>query len=287
MPNTVQLSGAIHQLTNILQQQQDHGRYRISVSTDHLQILSQLPQTIRQAQAATLAQTAAPSNLDPLPTANSAPAASIPAQTLQSKREQLNAIARAVKLDETIRNLGSLGETMVFASGDPDARLMLIGGAPDTDDEKQKKPFTGPAGQLLDKILSAMKLSRQEVYLSNVVKFRPQLNQNLHNNKEHRKPHQEEIQACLKYILAEIDAVKPQVIIAFGETAAHALLNAGNSVRELREHEHHINGIATIVTYHPAYLVHCESISQDKLKTEKGKVWNDMKLVMQKMSLLG
>lgn len=292
MPNAAQLSDAIHTLTTILQHQKDRGNDRILLSEKNLGLLKNFPQQFRQqfAPQAVFAQ-----NTEAVPQPRATPAAQ-PAPTSTSstlaankpanknRRERLNSIARSVKTDGTCRALGTLGETMVFASGNPDAQLMLIGEAPGAEEEQQKKPLVGPAGDLLDKILTAMGLDRQEVYISNVVKFRPQPSGESNSPKDKRKPNSAEISTCLKYIMAEIDVVKPSVIIALGGTAANALLANDTAVKTLREQNHSIKGIPLIVTYHPSYLLHCESISPEKLKMEKGKVWTDMKSAMKKLA---
>ncbi len=170
------------------------------------------------------------------------------------------------------KSLNSLRDTMVFATGTPHADIMLIGEAPGFFEEQQREPFVGKAGEKLNQILTAMGLSRDKVYISNIVKFRPAL-PNQHTN--NRPPTPEEMAACLPLILTEISLIKPKVIIALGGTAATGLLgmNAG-SVSSLRGRIHHLNGIPVRVTYHPSYLLRSDS------PREKRKVWEDMLAVM-------
>ena len=174
------------------------------------------------------------------------------------------------------RALGSLRETMVFAVGNPDAQIMFIGEAPGYHEEKEDQPFVGPAGQKLNDILKAMGLSREEIYLSNLVKFRPSIPKQTTNN---RKPSPEEIAACLPLMMAEIDIVKPAIIIALGGNAAEGLLNLQGTMENMRGNWHHISGIPTIVTYHPSYLL--QSGSNDV----KRALWEDMLSVMEKLGL--
>lgn len=308
MPDTAQLSEAIHTLTGILQQQKDRGNDGILLPEAQIEILTRLPQQFRQLYAARPAVAQNPENMmghtaahatvatapAPASTGNAAPPVrpgpqtpknSTPDAQDQDKRDRLNALARSVKADAECQTLGTLRNTMVFASGNPDARLMLVGEAPGAEEELKKKPFVGPAGQLLDKILAGMGLDRQDVYVSNIVKFRPQVAGAQNSTSGNREPSRDEINACLKYIMAEIDVVQPELIIALGGTAANALLGTNSPVGKLREQAHSLKDIPLIVTYHPSYLLHCESKSPAKLKEEKLKVWNDMKSAMEKLGI--
>jgi uracil-DNA glycosylase family 4 len=302
MPNTARLNEAIVTLAGILQRKKDAGEVGILLAKEHLDLLKQLPQKIRQhhcpptpAVPGHLFSTTATATSTGLPEVSDKAAdssARVDTEFLSrgierlnpngaNKRAQLNHLARMVQADEQCRALGTLRETMVFATGDPDARLMLVGEAPGAEEERLKKPFVGPAGQLLDKILVAMELSRDEVYISNIVKFRPQVANAKSPDTGNRKPSSEEIASCLKYIMAEIDVVQPAVIIALGGTAATGLLGDNSPVGRLRGQTHSLKGIPLVVTYHPSYLLHCESNSPGKLKAEKAKVWHDMKLAME------
>ena len=125
------------------------------------------------------------------------------------------------------RDLNSLRDTMVFATGNPHTQLMLIGEAPGYYEEVQREPFVGRAGEKLNQILKAMGLSRDMVYISNIVKFRPSLPNQRTNN---RAPTPEEIEACLPIIMHEIQVIQPKMIIALGGTAAVGLLGEQGSV---------------------------------------------------------
>ena len=304
MPNTARLNEAIVTLAGILQRKLDSGENGILLAEEHLKLLKKLPQQIRQLHSARTPIAAA----HPISTATSvtsnglteAPATAADSlvrddagflargierlnPTGGNRRERLNKLARMVMADEQCRALGTLRETMVFATGNPDARLMLVGEAPGAEEERHKKPFVGPAGQLLDKILGAMELGREDVYISNIVKFRPQVANASNPDTGNRKPSGEEIASCLKYIMAEIDIVQPAVIIALGGTAATGLLGDDSPVGALRGRFHSLKGIPLIVTYHPSYLLRCESNPPGKLKAEKAKVWHNMKLALEKL----
>ena len=175
------------------------------------------------------------------------------------------------------RALGSLRDTMVFATGDPHAQLMLVGEAPGYEEEQQQEPFVGPAGQKLTQILTAMGLSRAEVYISNICKFRPSMGPQ--QNTANRAPSDEEIAACLPIIQAEIRAIRPSCIVCLGGTAARGLLGHAASVASQRGKWFETQGIPTRVTYHPSYLLRNDTI------TARRAVWEDMLAVMQKLNM--
>lgn len=191
--------------------------------------------------------------------------------------EKLASVRTAAENWAPARSLGTLRETMVFATGDPTSRLMLVGEAPGHDEEKKREPFVGPAGQKLDLILKAMGFARPQVYISNIVKFRPATARQATNN---RPPTPDEIAACLPLIEAEIDLIRPACIIALGGTAATGLLASSQSVTDLRGSWHDFRGIPVRVTYHPSYLLRSEHDL-----TTKRKVWEDMLAVMERLEL--
>ncbi len=203
-------------------------------------------------------------------------------QTETQAREQLNAIFRAVKNCPECRSLGTLFETVVFASGNPLADIMFVGEAPGAEEEKLKKPFVGPAGQKLEQILKAMGLRREEVYISNIVKFRPKKGDGRFQGSSNRPPQPDEMAASLKYIRAEIGVVRPKVIVALGRTAAEGLLEKGGTLASFRNGDHEFEGIPVIVTYHPSYLLRQEAESDpEQARQAKRAVWEDMLKVME------
>lgn len=134
----------------------------------------------------------------------------------------------------------------VPGEGPPDARLVVVGEGPGRVEDETGRPFVGQAGELLTKILAAIELPRERVFICNVVKCRPP---------ENRVPQYDEIAACVPYLFHQIDLLKPAVILAMGGTAAQTLLNTKQSLGALRNQVHRFRGIPVIVTYHPAALL--------------------------------
>ena len=168
------------------------------------------------------------------------------------KSEQLAGLRKQAESWAPARALGTLREKMVFATGNHDAEIMLVGEAPGYNEEKEGEPFVGPAGQKLNDILKAMGLRREDVYISNLVKFRPSLPKQTTNN---RKPSPEEMTACLPLVMAEISVVQPKLIIALGGTKAEGLLGLEGTVGSMRGKWHELSGLPARVTYHPSYLL--------------------------------
>jgi DNA polymerase len=208
------------------------------------------------------------------------------AQALQvegeSLAEKLQTLAQLVEKDPLPRSLKSLRETMVFATGDPQSRLMFIGEAPGAEEERQREPFVGPAGQLLTKIIMAMGLNRASVYISNICKFRPAMEgfQGMKN----RTPTLAEMNACVKYVLTEISLIRPRCIVALGATAA-AGLGIEGKVGALRGRFHALEDIPVMVTYHPSFLLRQESEGPQAAMAAKLLVWQDLLMVMEKLGM--
>lgn len=214
------------------------------------------------------------------------PAVSEEARDEAWARTQLNAIFKAVKHCPECRALGSLFETVVFASGNPQAEIMFVGEAPGREEEKARRPFVGPAGKKLDQVLKAMGVPREQVYITNVVKFRPKKGDGRFQGAGNRPPQQDEMAASLPYLRAEIEVVRPRVIVALGRTAAEGLLEKGGSLAGFRNAEHEFEGIPVIVTYHPSYLLRQESESDPAAALHaKRLVWEDMLRVMDRVGL--
>ena len=205
------------------------------------------------------------------------PVISLPTLGGNTLEEKLNALRTIAEHWQPARVLGTLRPTMVFATGDPHASLMLIGEAPGYHEERLREPFVGPAGEKLDGILKAMGLSRQQVYISNIVKFRPSIPRQTTNN---RPPTPQEITYCLPIITKEIELINPRAIIALGATAAKGLLGTANTpLSALRGKFHNFQGIPVRVTYHPSYLLRNEELS------ERRKVWEDMLAIMELLGM--
>ena len=194
-----------------------------------------------------------------------------------NKAERLASLRKQAENWAPAKSLGTLRETMVFAVGNPDARIMLVGEAPGYQEERECEPFVGPAGQKLNDILKAMGIAREEVYISNIVKFRPATPRQTTNN---RKPSPEEMAACLPFIRNEVDIIRPECIVALGGTAAEGLLGLAGTVGSMRGSWHSFEGIPVRVTYHPSYLL--QSGSNNSIKRQ---LWEDMLEVMAKLAM--
>lgn len=205
------------------------------------------------------------------PQANTAP------PTPNSVEEKLAYLQMRAQNWKPARALGTLRNTMVFATGNAHAQLMLVGEAPGYDEERLQEPFVGRAGQKLNQILAAANLRREEVYISNICKFRPDMGPN--QGMSNRAPSDEEIAACLPIILAEIRAIQPACIICLGGTAAKGLLGSGASVGSLRGKWFDCQGVPVRVTYHPSYLLRNDTLPA------KRAVWEDFLAVLEQMKL--
>lgn len=194
-----------------------------------------------------------------------------------SKQDRLAALRAQAEHWAPARMLGTLRDTMVFSTGNPDARIMLVGEAPGYEEERKQEPFVGPAGQKLNDILKAMGLSREEVYITNIVKFRPSMARQTTNN---RKPTPDEMAACLPFLREEIAIIRPECVIALGGTAAEGLLGLEGAVRAMRGAWHAFEGIPARVTYHPSYL-----LQSGGGMDVKRQLWEDMLAVMEKLGM--
>lgn len=157
---------------------------------------------------------------------------------------------------------------IVFGEGASQARLVFVGEGPGFEEDRQGRPFVGAAGNLLNRIIEAMHLTRAEVYICNIVKCRPPSNRN---------PQPDEIETCLPFLGRQLGAIKPDYICALGKVAAQTLLNSDDPISRLRGKFHEYQGIALMPTYHPAYLLR----NPDK----KRDVWHDMQQIMKRMGL--
>jgi len=179
---------------------------------------------------------------------------------LDAVRTELGECTRC-KLHKTRTNI-------VFGVGSPEARLMFVGEAPGEDEDLQGFPFVGKAGQLLTKMIEAMGLRRDDVYICNTVKCRPPNNRN---------PEPDELLACEPFLKGQLGAVKPEAIVTLGKFAAQSLLRESTPITRLRGQWREYEGIPVMPTFHPAYLL--------RSPAEKGKVWDDLKQVMKKLGL--
>lgn len=182
----------------------------------------------------------------------------------QATLEQLEASVR----DCTRCSLHQSRTQVVFGTGDPSADLVFVGEAPGEAEDRQGEPFVGPSGQLLTRIIEAIGLRREQVYILNIVKCRPPKN---------RDPHPDELAACRPILQAQLDCLKPRVVCALGRFAAQALLQTDESISRLRGRFHKLGEIPVMPTYHPAYLL--------RNPNEKRVVWQDMQAIQKVLDL--
>jgi DNA polymerase len=173
-------------------------------------------------------------------------------------------------------HLASSRKTVAFGVGSIDAQLMFVGEAPGADEDEQGEPFVGKAGQLLTKIIQATGLKRADVYIANILKCRPDTPGQTAGN---RKPTSDEMATCIPYLHEQIDLIRPKVIVALGATAVEGLLGKTLGITKLRGTWKTYRGTPLMPTYHPAYLLRNQAMS------EKRKVWEDMLAVMEKLEM--
>jgi DNA polymerase len=196
----------------------------------------------------------------PVPEVGAAVPAEERAAALQAIREDLGDCKRCA--------LHKARNTIVFGVGNPAARLMFVGEGPGADEDAQGLPFVGRAGQLLNNMIAAMGLKREDCYIANVVKCRPPGN---------RTPEPDEANTCSPFLFRQIDVVRPQVLVALGATAATYLLGARQPLAGLRGRVHAFRGMSLIVTYHPAFLL--------RDPRQKKEAWADLQIAMKELGL--
>ncbi|HEU6447581.1 MAG TPA: uracil-DNA glycosylase [Verrucomicrobiae bacterium] len=192
------------------------------------------------------------------------------------KLKTFNALRERVLACVKCTHLAASRKNVVFGVGNIDAQLMFVGEAPGADEDAQGEPFVGAAGQLLTKIISAMGLSRGDVYIANILKCRPDMPGKSSGN---RKPTPEEMQTCIPFLHEQIDLIKPKVLVALGATAVEGLLGKTIGITKLRGNWKEYRGTPLMPTYHPAFLLRNQAMS------EKRKVWEDMLAVMEKLEM--
>jgi DNA polymerase len=193
------------------------------------------------------------------------------------KRARWTALRERVLGDEVCRAHVPPGKQVVFGVGSIDAKIFFCGEAPGADEETQGEPFVGPAGQLLNKMIQAMGLRREDVYIGNIMNWRPEMPTPFGN----RPPTAEEIAYCLPFLRAQIEVVDPALIVALGATAAKGLFGPDSfkSLGEIRGRWKQFAGKPVMVTYHPSYLLHNDT------RRAKRAVWEDLLKVMEHAGL--
>lgn len=199
-------------------------------------------------------------SFSPAPDVGAAVPAEERASALQAIREDLGDCTRCA--------LHKGRNTIVFGVGNPAARLMFVGEGPGADEDAQGLPFVGRGGQLLNNMIAAMGLKREDCYIANIVKCRPPGN---------RTPEPDEANTCSPFLFRQIDVVRPQVLVALGATAATYLLGARQPLAGLRGRVHAYRGMSLIVTYHPAFLL--------RDPRQKKEAWADLQIAMKELGL--
>jgi len=228
--------------------------------------------------------TSTPAAPMPRPSAPASAAALSSAQTVRgesvsaegTKAERLARLAAKAAACRKCEHLASFRTNVVFGEGNPEAALMFVGEAPGADEDEQGRPFIGRAGQTLTKMIQAMGLTREQVYIGNILKCRPDMPKGASGN---RKPTPEEMKTCMPYIVSQIEIIQPRALVALGATAVEALLDAKLPISRLRGKFVDFRGIPLMPTFHPSYLLH------NPTNETKRKVWDDLLLVMEKLGI--
>jgi len=212
----------------------------------------------------------------PLVVADPAPAPVLPPLDPTAKAAAFVELREKVLACVKCPHLASSRKSVVFGVGSIDAELMFVGEAPGADEDAQGEPFVGKAGELLTRIITTMGLSREKVYIANILKCRPDTPGQSAGN---RKPTPEEMQTCIPWLHQQIDLIRPRVLVALGATAVEGLLGKTVGITKLRGNWQTYRGIPLMPTYHPAYLLRNQAMS------EKRRVWEDMLAVMGKLGM--
>ena len=221
----------------------------------------------------------------PAPIAEQATLLALPGETIINQGPPLDPQAKAAAFAALreralacvkCAHLASSRKNVVFGVGSIDAQILFIGEAPGADEDEQGEPFVGKAGQLLTRIIQAMGLTRDKVYIGNILKCRPDTPGQTAGN---RKPTPAEMQTCIPFLHEQIDLIRPKVIVALGATAVEGLLGKTVGITRLRGNWRTYRGTPLMPTYHPAYLL------RNQAPSEKRRVWEDMLQVMVKLGL--
>lgn len=196
--------------------------------------------------------------------------------TPEERTAAMQSFRQRVSTCQKCEHLVKARTQVVFGVGDPNAQLLLVGEAPGADEDAQGEPFVGKAGQLLTRIIQTMGLSRDTVYIANILKCRPDTPGQSSGN---RKPTPSEMATCLPYLLEQIDIIQPRVIVALGATAVEGLFGKTEGITRLRGRWLSFRDTPVMPTYHPAYLLRNQALS------EKRKVWEDMLAVMERLGM--
>jgi uracil-DNA glycosylase len=286
------MSDAYHQLLDAtiqhLQGLKSRGVRFVSVEQQNLSALARAPKPSAPAPAKAATSPAVPqpaprpkvqpaAQPSPLFTPPEAPPVPVgPILTGDAKIAAFTALRERAMGCVKCPHLAASRKNVVFGVGNIDATLMFVGEAPGADEDEQAEPFVGKAGQLLTKIIQTMGLQRGDVYIANILKCRPDTPGEAAGN---RKPKPEEMQTCIPYLHEQIDLIRPQVLVALGGTAVEGLLGKTVGITKLRGQWQTYRNIPLMPTFHPAYLLRKELLSDKRL------VWEDMLAVMENLSM--
>jgi uracil-DNA glycosylase family 4 len=199
-----------------------------------------------------------------------------PAMRTGPKQDQLDQLAARIRAELAVHPFPIFRSNIVFGEGNPDAAILFIGEAPGAEEDKAGRPFVGRAGQLLTKMIQAMGIEREQVYIANILKCRPDMPPGVPGN---RKPTPEEMAVCIPYIQEQIEIIRPRAIVALGSTAIEALLDTKMTISRLRGTFVDYRGVPLMPTFHPSYLLH------NPTNATKRKVWEDLMQVMTKVGM--
>jgi uracil-DNA glycosylase len=277
------MSSNYHQLLDAtiqhLEDLKSRGVRHVAVSPQTLRELSQPPPKSFQPTASSVPshQTREPKTESmKLETAAPAPTSNLQPPSSPEKQAAFTALRERALACVKCPHLTSSRKNVVFGVGTIDAQLMFVGEAPGADEDEQGEPFVGRAGQLLTKIIQATGLERKDVYIANILKCRPDTPGQSAGN---RKPTSDEMATCIPYLHEQIDLIRPKVLVALGATAVEGLLGKTLGITKLRGQWQTYRGTPLMPTYHPAYLLRNQAMS------EKRKVWEDMLAVMEKLEM--
>jgi uracil-DNA glycosylase family 4 len=258
-----------------LEDLKSRGVRNVAVSPQTLRELAQSPRIIPSSVQISKTE-AMPKKSTPVQSAITAPVLQPITSSSPEKSAAFAELQKRALICVKCQHLASSRKNVVFGVGSIDAQLMFVGEAPGADEDEQGEPFVGRAGQLLTKIIQATGLSRADVYIANILKCRPDTPGQSAGN---RKPTPDEMATCIPYLHEQIDLIRPKVIIALGATAVDGLLGKTIGITKLRGNWQTYRGTPLMPTYHPAYLLRNQAMS------EKRRVWEDMLAVMEKLGM--
>jgi len=267
-----------------LEDLKSRGTRSVAVSPDTLRALAQpmvvVPRPVATPSLGPMVSVSAPvvevAKVLSSPSPASAPKPAVVTRSTSEKTAAFEDLRRRALACVRCPQLATARKSVVFGVGNIDAELMFVGEAPGADEDAQGEPFVGRAGELLTKIITATGLNRADVYIGNILKCRPDTPGQSSGN---RKPTAEEMQTCIPYLHEQIDLIQPKVLVALGATAVEGLLGKTIGITKLRGNWQTYRGIPLMPTYHPAYLLRNQAMS------EKRKVWEDMLAVMEKLGM--